>query len=94
MKRNADSDWPKGAICASTDPEIFFATNPVGVATAKRICRDCPVRDECLSRTMEDEMFSDVRFGVFGGLDPRERQHLASPASAVSRYSEQLRRIS
>lgn len=45
---------------------------------AKRICRDCPVRLECLTFAYEN----DERHGIWGGLDGRERTTLANKVRA------------
>ncbi|MGX9214329.1 WhiB family transcriptional regulator [Mycobacteroides abscessus] len=36
---------------------------------AKKICRSCPVRVECLTYAI----VNDERDGIYGGLGPRER---------------------
>ena len=69
--------WADRALCAETDPELFFgdvATTYVTIdgdrtMTAKAICRRCPVMQECRDYAMADWHLS----GVWGGLTERER---------------------
>ncbi len=62
-------DWRGSALCAQTDPEVFFPTKGQPTQAAKAVCAACPVRPQCL----EDALADDVRFGVWGGLSTRER---------------------
>lgn len=63
-------EWRDSALCAQTDPELFFPTiaRQSGF-DAKKVCAACPVQVECL----EFALGNDVDFGIFGGLTPRER---------------------
>lgn len=50
--------WRDRAACIGIDTEIFFATAPRGAHrrdgdSAKRVCRVCPVADECLEWAIE-----------------------------------------
>ncbi|WP_298088495.1 WhiB family transcriptional regulator [uncultured Corynebacterium sp.] len=67
-----DRDWQEQALCAQTDPEAFFPEKGGSTREAKRICRACDVRDECLEFALEH----DERFGIWGGLSERERRRL------------------
>lgn len=61
------------ALCAQTDPELFFPERPgVSPRLAKQICAGCPVRVECLEYALRN----GERFGVWGGLSPKERARL------------------
>ncbi|MFE6630299.1 MULTISPECIES: WhiB family transcriptional regulator [Streptomyces] len=61
--------------CEGEDPDLFF---PVGdgpralfqAATAKAICRRCPLQDACLQGAFE----RGEEFGVWGGTDERDRR--------------------
>lgn len=68
-------DWTELALCAQTDPELFFPEKGGAIRAAKRICAGCPVRAECLA----DALAHDERFGVWGGLSERERRALRRP---------------
>jgi hypothetical protein len=64
--------WTACARCAETDPEIFFPPADDPAAEARRICAQCPVREDCLAYALD----ADERYGIWGGLDPKERQRL------------------
>ncbi len=67
-------DWHARALCAQTDPEMFFPDKGESVTAAKRVCRSCEVRAECLQEALD----RGERFGVWGGLSERERRVLAA----------------
>lgn len=69
--------WIDAAACRGEDPELFFPVGASPVAAdqterAKRVCRSCPVRRECLRWALDT--FQDA--GVWGGLDEEERRVL------------------
>ena len=41
--------WQDSALCAQTDPEAFFPEKGGSTREAKKVCRSCDVRTECLS---------------------------------------------
>jgi WhiB family redox-sensing transcriptional regulator len=67
-----DPGWQDRALCAQTDPEAFFPEKGGSTREAKRVCRNCEVRAECLDFALEN----DERFGIWGGLSERERRRL------------------
>ena len=67
-----DQDWRAGALCAETDPDLWFSPGALEHKEAKRICRDCPVRRECLDYAM----LGSIDHGVWGGLTERERRRV------------------
>jgi WhiB family redox-sensing transcriptional regulator len=64
--------WQDRALCAQTDPEAFFPEKGGSTREAKKVCRACEVRPECL----EYALAHDERFGIWGGLSERERRRL------------------
>ena len=68
--------WQDRALCAQTDPEAFFPEKGGSTREAKRVCRSCDVRAECL----EYALGNDERFGIWGGLSERERRRLKREA--------------
>lgn len=66
-------DWRDLALCAQTDPEIFYPEKGESSRPAKKVCAGCEVRAECL----QDALDNRERFGVRGGLSERERRDLA-----------------
>lgn len=63
--------WVSGAVCSSTDPEIFHPAKGESGNRAKAICHTCPVRQECLDHAMKHR-----EAGVWGGLSEGEREKL------------------
>jgi WhiB family transcriptional regulator, redox-sensing transcriptional regulator len=64
--------WQDRALCAQTDPEAFFPEKGGSTREAKKVCRSCEVRAECLEFALEN----DERFGIWGGMSERERRRL------------------
>jgi hypothetical protein len=75
-------DWTLLAECQYTDPEVFFPQDPGESAAAKRVCRACPVRAECLAYALAN----GERYGVWGGLSQRELRRQPRPATAPDRH--------
>jgi len=71
-----DLGWQDRALCAQTDPEAFFPEKGVSTREAKKVCRGCEVRAECLEFALEN----DERFGIWGGMSERERRRLKREA--------------
>jgi WhiB family redox-sensing transcriptional regulator len=73
--------WQDRAACLGVPIAVFFPEE-VGVATnrqydqARRYCDACEVRNECLAFAMHHERTQWRRFGMFGGVPPRERSRL------------------
>jgi WhiB family redox-sensing transcriptional regulator len=65
-------DWQDRGLCGQTDPDAFFPDMGGSTRAAKRVCRSCEVRAECL----EFALVHDERFGVWGGMSERERRRL------------------
>lgn len=60
------------ALCAQTDPELFFPETHqayVQINQAKAICANCDIRMECLQEALTYE-YTD---GIWGGTTPNER---------------------
>jgi WhiB family transcriptional regulator, redox-sensing transcriptional regulator len=70
--------WREAALCAQTDPDSFYPERDTGSARdAKRICRACEVRAECLAYALAH----DERYGIWGGLSERQRRRLKKTAA-------------
>ncbi|GAB2835833.1 hypothetical protein GCM10027176_45190 [Actinoallomurus bryophytorum] len=70
------SHWRTRAACRPYGSELFFPAkadlrNTV-IARAKAICRQCPVREECLLAAMD----GGEKIGIWGGFTPEERARL------------------
>lgn len=71
-----DEPWVDDAICAQTDPDLFFPEKGGSTLAAKRICDLCAAREDCLQYALEN----DERFGIWGGKSERERRALRRSA--------------
>jgi WhiB family redox-sensing transcriptional regulator len=79
------ADWEAQAACKPYPLDWFFPVRNNGRGgtfhlydAARTICRQCPVRAECLADALEQETGSGCgyRYGMFGGLTPNERYTL------------------
>lgn len=75
------SDWRDEASCNvfALDTDLFFERQSNRVrAAVQQICRECPVRKQCLEHALTYEARSPYppRYGIFGGLTPPERCEL------------------
>ena len=71
-------EWMQHALCAQTDPEVFFPEVGESVEPAKRVCRRCDVRVQCLDWALQH----GERYGVWGGTSERERRALRREEAA------------
>ena len=62
--------WSDLGACRGADPGLFFIERGGSTAEAKRVCRGCSVREECL----EWAVTTNERFGVWGGKSEKERR--------------------
>lgn len=81
----AEQDWRARAACTGLPVSMFFAEQGE-IALAKRaqaICKQCPVRIECLEDALSDP--SDIDgFGIRGGLSPKRRRNLRNSRALAS----------
>jgi WhiB family redox-sensing transcriptional regulator len=76
-------DWMEQALCASTDPALFFPEDSAAFsrhakARAKAICGRCAVQAECLAYAMAEPWISD---GVWAGFDAGEIRRMTQGAA-------------
>ena len=69
--------WRNHAACRDTDPGLFFPKFGGSAQKAKAVCAGCPVAAACLDYALA----SGQQFGVWAGLDERERQGMNRPAA-------------
>lgn len=72
-----DLSWMDLGRCAETFPDAFFPEKGGSTREAKRVCRSCEVRAECLEYALD----TDQRFGIWGGMSERERRRLKRQAA-------------
>ncbi|MEV5942722.1 WhiB family transcriptional regulator [Streptomyces sp. NPDC051994] len=70
---------PQGsALCAETDPEVFYPSKGGSTVQAKQLCFACPERLACLDYALTH----GERFGIWGGMTSRERRRLVRGQAA------------
>lgn len=69
--------WSHRAACLNMDATTFYPDKGGSTSEAKKTCRHCPVRTECL----EWALATNEQHGVWGGLSDRERDKLKRRAS-------------
>jgi WhiB family redox-sensing transcriptional regulator len=67
--------WRDRAACRGMETDLFFPDGTIGPALAdmdqaRRICRDCPARAQCLDWALEN----GAAFGIWGGRTEDERR--------------------
>ena len=67
-----DGDWTLEALCAQTDPDVFYPVKGGSTRDAKRICQRCPVIAACSQWALDH----DERYGVWGGMSEWDRRRL------------------
>lgn len=78
--------WVESALCAQTDPEIFYPEKGGSSKAAKAVCGQCEVRASCLQAALD----RGEQYGVFGGLTFTERKaigrgEIADPDEVLTR---------
>ncbi|MCI5825458.1 MAG: WhiB family transcriptional regulator [Arcanobacterium sp.] len=69
----SDRSWMEDALCAQTDPDIFYPEKGGSTAPATSVCNNCSVRAECL----EYAVSNDIRHGIWGGTSDNDRKRIA-----------------
>ncbi|MET7867951.1 WhiB family transcriptional regulator [Micromonospora taraxaci] len=68
----ATPTWMSQANCQGTDPNEFYPEKGSNSELARKICKRCPVRLDCL----EDALDRRERHGIWGGLSENQRTSL------------------
>lgn len=73
--------WMDRALCTGADPEIWFPEAGGWVASrkAQKICRACPVREQCL----EYALVNFIDHGIWGGIPGSVREKMRSERNLV-----------
>lgn len=71
--------WMEEALCAQTDPDIFYPEKGGSTAPATSICENCAVRAQCL----EYAVSNDIRHGIWGGTSDNDRKRMARERKAA-----------
>lgn len=78
-----DDNWQASALCAQTDPALFFPDAGGNTNAAKRICRTCPVQAECLAEALKH----GHRYGILGAHSERELRQMRPALPAGNRIN-------
>ena len=73
-------DWAEEALCAQTDPDLFFPEKGGSTREAKAICEACPVTAQCLAFALDN----CEPFGIWGGVSERARRSLRTDLKEAS----------
>jgi WhiB family redox-sensing transcriptional regulator len=69
--------WMDRAACNGTDVNFFPEVGETAAA-ARALCKDCPVREECLQWAVD----RGEEHGVFGGLSAKDRRFIEPGSSS------------
>lgn len=73
-----DTTWMEAGACRGVDPDLFFPQDGQKASHARGACAPCPVRSQCLDFAMA----TDQMFGIWGGLNVKERRALRRARAA------------
>ena len=74
------ANWMAHAACQYVDAELFFPLKGGSTKEAKRVCRSCEVRAECLAWALAQP--GDVG-GIWAGTSVKERRLMRRMGLAV-----------
>jgi WhiB family redox-sensing transcriptional regulator len=81
----------KQAACKGSNNDAFFPENGGNsrrvVATARKVCDTCPVKQECLDYAIQHH----EEHGVWGGMIKSERRAYAKRQNFQKAYAEELK---
>lgn len=81
--------WVSRAACkgmADDGNDAFFPENAGIPRAALAVCERCPVRGECLNTALRIEAGRAARFGVWGGMTPKQRERLVKTGDPGTCY--------
>lgn len=68
MRPAEDVAWMGDGACVGQDLETFYPARGTYTDRGKKICRDCPVRVQCMDYALRHR-----EWGVWGGTDDADR---------------------
>jgi WhiB family transcriptional regulator, redox-sensing transcriptional regulator len=75
--------WVLQGLCLTADPDQLFVRG-AAQRKAAALCRNCPVKTECLADALDNE----VEFGIWGGMTERQRRALLKQHPEVESWSD------
>ena len=81
---NVPGTWADEALCAQSDPDLWFPEKGIIPYAARRICFRCPVRRQCLDYIagIEENLPVSLWGGIYAGYSVRERRRLYAERAA------------
>lgn len=69
-----DNEWFERAYCRvkKIDPALFFPERGASSRTAEQLCEPCTVKTECLSYSLDNNLW----IGIWGGKSGRQRRDI------------------
>jgi WhiB family redox-sensing transcriptional regulator len=64
--------WMEKALCAQTDPEVFFPDKGDNRTDGRDVCARCDVREECAIYALVNR----EQHGIWGGLTLKDRRRI------------------
>lgn len=77
-------DWRTHALCAQTDPELFYPQDAFASIAARETCLGCPVRVPCLNDGLDEQ------HGIWGGWTADERKALRRRLRSANKAAHTL----
>ena len=74
-----DTAWMDSALCKEIGPHPFDLRKGDRITPARKVCRACPVRIECLDYALT-EFDRETDVGVWGGTSVNERREMRKRA--------------
>lgn len=62
----SDESWRYSALCGQTDPDLWFPEQGGLATAAKAICKQCPVKYQCLEFAVSNGETEGVWAGLSG----------------------------
>lgn len=72
---DTNTDWQKAGSCYGRGTQLWFpprGTPTAKIVEAKRICKTCPIKQQCLDYAL----WHGDRTGIWGGKTEKERRNL------------------
>lgn len=70
FEREKAGPWIEHAACLGMAGDLFFPGRGESTHEALAICRECPVRRECLDHAIANS----EHWGIWGGMSERQRK--------------------